>query len=161
MSIIRYTLASVLLLAISLVGPTRADSDIPNYSWLEGSWEGDGFGGRSEEVWSAPSPDGKMMGVYRHHKGDGSLNFYEFLVLDEQGMHLKHFSPQLHAWEEKEEYLTFEKIRYAEDSLIFKGLEFHYLPPDSMRIHLKMRNAEGQVRTEVFNMKRKKGTSSR
>lgn len=161
MSIIRYAVAGILLLAAGLAGTTRPQNDVPIHAWLEGSWEGDGFGGRSEEIWSAPSPEGKMMGVYRHHKGDGSLNFYEFLVLDERGMHLKHFTPELHAWEEKEEYLTFEKIRYVRDSLIFKGLEFHYLPPDSMRIYLKMRNAEGQVRTEVFNMKRKQGGISR
>ena len=155
MTMIRTAVAGLLLMAASMAGTNGVQTDKPDYAWLEGSWEGDGFGGRSEEIWSAPSPEGKMMGVYRHHKGDGSLNFYEFLVLDEQGMHLKHFTSELHAWEEKEEYLTFEKVRYGRDSLVFKGLEFHYLPPDSMRIFLKMRNAEGQVRTEIFNMKRK------
>ncbi len=41
--------------------------DINDYSWLVGSWKGDGFGGISEEIWSKPEK-GVMMGMYRQIK---------------------------------------------------------------------------------------------
>ncbi len=129
-------------------------TEAPAYAWLEGSWVGDGFGGTSEEVWSAPSADGTMMGVYRHHKGDGSLHFYEFLTLDSRGMHVKHFTPELTAWEEKEDYHTFEMISADDNTIEMKGLIFELINPDEMRIELKMQDSEGNISTEIFNMRR-------
>jgi len=49
---------------------SNAQDEVP-YAWIEGSWIGDGFGGTSEEVWSAPSEDGTIMGSYRHFTADG------------------------------------------------------------------------------------------
>lgn len=149
---------AVLLMAFlpaSLESPAFPQPSPPAYSWLEGAWEGDGFGGRSEEVWSAPSPHGTMMGTYRHHDADGNLTFYEFLVLDSLGMHVKHFQPDLTAWEEKTEYHTFEMVRASARELELKGLRIEYLPPDSMRLYLNMRQDDGTLHTEIFRMKRK------
>lgn len=137
---------------ISLINVAQVN---PAYSWLEGSWKGDGFDGSSEEVWSSPSADGKMMGVYRHHKADGSLNFYEFLILDEEGIRLKHFTPQLIGWEEKSDYVTFEMIRYDENTIEMKGLTFKRISPDKMEIYLKLMDDNGEIRTETFHMVRK------
>ncbi|CAE7292101.1 unnamed protein product [Symbiodinium microadriaticum] len=128
----------------------------PAYVWLAGAWEGDGFGGQSEEIWSVPSADGKMMGAYRHHTGDGELNFYEFLVLDETGIQLKHFTPELISWEEKEDFVTFEMISYDEKTIEMKGLTFKLITPDQMEIYLKLKGNDGVVRTEVFHMTRRK-----
>ena len=144
-------LAGVFLLLTSALAAQT--SEYP-YSWLQGRWTGDGFGGTSEEVWSSPGPDGKMMGVYRHYKGDGSLNFYEFLILDSAGVHLKHFTPALIGWEEKEDFLTFSKVQYTDKLIELKGLIFEYFPPDKMKIHLKMTTSDGNPRTEVFLMRR-------
>lgn len=96
-----------------------------------------------------------MMGTYRHHDADGNLTFYEFLVLDSLGMHVKHFQPDLTAWEEKGEYHTFEMVRATENSLELQGLRIDYLAPDSMRLYLNMRQDDGTLHTEVFRMKRK------
>ncbi len=142
------------MVAIGLTISTVSLSQTPAYAWLAGSWVGDGFGGTSEEVWSAPSADGTMMGTYRHHNGDGSLNFYEFLVLDETGMRLKHFKPDLEGWEEKKDYVTFEMVSYDETSINMKGLTFKYFAPDKMEIYLKLKS-NGEVRTEVFHMRRR------
>ena len=68
---------TTLFTALLISGFLHAQNDVP-YRWIEGTWVGDGFGGTSEEVWSAPSADGTIMGSFRHFKGDGSLNFYEF-----------------------------------------------------------------------------------
>lgn len=149
------SLATIAFCSLPLVSISQT-VEKPAYAWLAGSWEGDGFGGRSEEVWSAPSEDGKMMGTYRHHKGDGKLNFYEFLILDEAGIRLKHFTPELVSWEEKEDFISFEMISYDEKTIEMKGLTFQLITPDQMEIYLKLKGNDGVVRTEVFHMTRRK-----
>lgn len=124
------------------------------YSWLAGNWEGDGFGGTSEEIWSTPSADGTMMGVYRHHNADGSLNFYEFMLLDRSGLRLKHFTPEMKGWESKEDFLTFEAIELSDTQIQLKGLVFEKKSATEMEIRLKMNSNDG-VKTEVFKMRRK------
>jgi len=146
-------LAVLAMLTISLGFVNRGESEIA-YSWLQGTWTGNGFGGTSEEIWSAPDENGTVMGMYRNYKADGSLNFYEFLLLNEEGLHLKHFTSDLNGWEEKDDHYTFEKIKYSKNILEFKGLKFEYLPPDKLEIHLDMKTKEGQMKTEVFMMTR-------
>ncbi|MAL17210.1 MAG: hypothetical protein CL670_16815 [Balneola sp.] len=125
--------------------------NIEDYSWLVGSWTGDGFGGISQETWSEPV-NGTMMGMYRHIK-DGELVFYEFLLLDETGIRLKHFNPDLTGWEEKDDMTSFEMISFSKDRIEMKGLTFEKKSDTEMTISLKMRRA-GEITTEVFNMKR-------
>ncbi len=148
----------VCALLISTLGlssdPEKKKFDINDYSWLVGSWVGDGFGGVSEEMWSPPSEDGTMMGVYRHHKGDGSLNFYEFLVLDESGLKLKHFTPDLVGWETKEDFVTFEMVDYTKDKIELKGLVFERKSDSEMEIRLRLKYQD-RIETEVFKMKRR------
>lgn len=145
------------LLGISLALLTMASISITketppaDYSWLEGRWTGDGFGGTSEEVWSAPSEDGTMLGTYRHFKADGSANFYEFLVLDKTGLRLKHFNPDMSGWETKEDYVTFEMIKTSEGLVELKGLIYEKVDENTMKIRLKMKYGE-EVKTEVFTM---------
>ncbi|XWN37792.1 MAG: DUF6265 family protein [Balneola sp.] len=125
--------------------------DINDYSWLVGSWKGDGFGGISEEIWSKPE-NGVMMGMYRHLK-EGKLIFYEFLILDETGLRLKHFHPDLKGWEEKDETTFFEMIEYSPTKIEMKGLIFEKKSEDLMEIRLKLKR-NGKVETEVFTMLR-------
>ncbi|MEX0288905.1 MAG: DUF6265 family protein [Flavobacteriaceae bacterium] len=126
--------------------------NIDDYSWLAGHWVGDGFGGISEEVWTLPA-DGTMMGMYRHIK-DGKLVFYEFLLLDEQGLRLKHFNPDLKGWETKDEFVSFPMVSYTADKLVLKGLSFERKSDTEMEIRLRLRKGE-ELTTEVFQMKRK------
>ncbi len=125
--------------------------DINQYSWLVGHWTGDGFGGVSDEVWSTPS-DGVMMGMYRNIQ-DGKVAFYEFITLDETGMKLKHFQPDMEAWEEKADFVHFELIEATANKLSFKGLSFELKSENEMEIALKMKN-NGKIETEYFHMKR-------
>jgi hypothetical protein len=148
------TLSAIAAIGIAAVSTNSNINRQYAYSWLEGSWTGDGFGGFSEEVWSAPSADGKMMGVYRHHKGDGSLNFYEFIILDESGIKLKHFTPGFKSWEEKEDFVHFEMIEYDENMIKMKGLVFKKIDDEHMEIHLSLKEND-EYFTEIFHMKRK------
>ena len=146
------TRIQMILLLLCLSGYGLAQESYP-YAWLAGSWTGDGFGGVSEEMWSPPSADGTMMGVYRHHKGDGSLNFYEFLTLDSSGMKLKHFHPDLTGWETKEDFLHFELVEFTENKIVLKGLVFERLSDTEMEIRLDLKNGDKKW-TEVFKMTR-------
>lgn len=133
--------------------PTTANEfDINDYTWLVGSWAGDGFGGTSHEIWEKPV-NGTMMGMYRHIDAEGELVFYEFMLLDETGLRLKHFNPNLTGWEEKDDMTTFEMIRFSEDKIELKGLTFERTSDNEMVISLRMTQG-GESRTEVFNMKR-------
>lgn len=138
---------------ILIVSSTLCHSQDSPFDWLEGRWVGDGFGGSSEEVWSAPSDDGIVMGMYRHLKADGSLNFYEMFLLDSTGLRLKHFTPDFVGWEEKSDYLTFEMVEISEKKISLKGLTYELVGEDEMKISLKM-NYNGKIETEVFNMKK-------
>ena len=143
-----------LLLAFTLSFSFAFSQESVPYAWLAGTWTGDGFGGTSEEMWSAPSADGTMMGAYRHHKGDGSLNFYEFLVLDSTGLKLKHFNPDMVSWETKEDFVHFELIEFTENKIVLKGLVFERKSDTEMEIRLSMKSGEKKW-TEVFSMTRK------
>ncbi|WP_421773667.1 DUF6265 family protein [Gracilimonas sp.] len=132
--------------------PSENKFDMEDFRWLVGSWTGDGFGGISHETWAEPV-NGVMMGMYRHINAEGELNFYEFLLLDENGLRLKHFNPDLTGWEEKDDMLTFEMISYSKDKIELKGLTFEKKSDTEMTISLKMRRSDG-FHTEVFNMKR-------
>jgi hypothetical protein len=139
------------VIGILCFGQTK---DTPSYSWLAGSWTGNGFGGTSEEMWSQPSEDGTMMGTYRHHKGDGSLNFYEFMVMDSTGLRLKHFDPDMKAWETKEEFVHFNAVKFTEDKIVLKGLTFERKSDTEMEIKLDLKDGDKKW-TEVFKMTRK------
>lgn len=132
--------------------PTHVPFNIEDYSWLAGSWTGDGFGGISHETWAEPV-NGTMMGMYRHINAEGELVFYEFLLLDETGMRLKHFNPDLTGWEEKDDMTTFEMVSYSKDKIEMKGLTLEKRSDTEMVISLKMKR-NGESHTEVFNMKR-------
>lgn len=135
--------------------PLKNSNDLTQqYAWLSGRWTGDGFGGTSEEIWSPPSKDGTMFGVYRHHRGDGSLNFYEFLVLDDTGLRLKHFTPELVGWETKEKFVTFPMVEYDLEKIELKGLVFERKSDKDLEIRLRLRYQD-RVETEVFTMERK------
>lgn len=142
------------VIAVASTYPHEKSSDLYDYGWLAGSWVGDGFGGTSEEVWSPPSADGTMMGVYRHHGADGKLVFYEFLVLDQSGLKLKHFKPDLVGWETKEDFVSFEMIDFSKDMIKLKGLVFKRKSDTELEIQLKMKYGE-EVKTEVFKMTRR------
>lgn len=131
----------------------KHEFDPNDYSWLVGSWKGDGFGGTSEEIWSKPE-NGVMMGMYRHLKDD-KLVFYEFLILDKTGLRLKHFHPDLKGWEEKDETTFFEMIDYSPTKIEMKGLIFEKKTDNLMEIRLKL-NRNGKVETEIFTMSRQK-----
>ncbi len=122
--------------------PHPAPFNIEDYSWLVGSWTGDGFGGVSHETWAEPV-NGTMMGMYRH------INAGCFMPKPGCSLNI----PDLTGWEEKDDMTTFEMISYSKDKIEMKGLVLEKKSDTEMVISLKM-TRNGESHTEVFNMKR-------
>jgi len=122
--------------------PTATIEDI---AWLAGRWVGEGLGGTAEDV-IAPASGGQMMGMFRHSKADGSVNFYEFYLFAEKDgsltVRLKHFSPVLAGWEEKAEFVEFPLVAIEERAAYFDGLT--YVRDNADRLTVGVRLDESQ-----------------
>lgn len=139
-------------------GQAGAKAGINDISWLSGSWSGTGLGGVSEEVWSKPN-GGIMVGTYRLII-DGKPIFYEMMwMLEREGsliLRLKHFSPELVAWEEKDKTVDFKFVDRVGDRMRFSGLTFEKVGDRKLNIYLALRQKDGSVKEEVFRMERAK-----
>ncbi|MGE0596905.1 MAG: DUF6265 family protein [Hyphomonadaceae bacterium] len=148
-------IAAALLALMLLAAPARAQS-IDDAAWLAGRWVGEGFGGQMEESW-APPIGGQMVGHFRYWR-DGQPQFYEFMVMDvvEGGvrMRLKHFNPDYSAWEERDEWTTFEPISAGPDAMIFNGLEIRRDGADGVVMNIRIHGGDGVVRDEILRFRR-------
>jgi hypothetical protein len=147
------------LLLIGVTTPLYAADravSIEDFAFLTGYWKGTGFGGVSEEVWMPPS-DGRMFGIFKQ-SSNGELAFTELLEITELDgefvLRLKHFNPDFSAWEEKNDYLTFKLQATAPNKAVFAGLSYELTDANSLRIELKLRQASGEMTTEVFSLTR-------
>ena len=125
-------------------------------SWIAGNWIGDGFGGVSYESWSEPIA-GTILGTYRH-VSDGKNNFFELFTITENEdgtfiMKLRHFNPDMNAWEDKEGQLVWEFKSVNENAFTFGPCTYKRIGDDKMEISLVMNN-DGKIETEIFNFKR-------
>lgn len=125
-------------------GEPRPTASLMDASWLVGSWEGTAFGKQFEEVWS-PASAGTMVGTFKLFDENG-IEFYEIMVLEVQegslSLKVKHFSPQFHAWEEKEDFVNFRFVAKAENALHFSGISFYRRGPDRIDGYIVMRNGD-------------------
>ena len=146
---------NTLKLAEGQAGEKASAADM---AWLAGSWIGTGLGGVSEEIWSKPN-GGIMMGTYRLLK-DGKPVFYEMLwLMEAEGtliLRLKHFSPDLVGWEDKDKSVDFKFVKRDAKRMYFSGLTFERVSNDDLNIYLALRQRDGTLKEEVFRMKRSK-----
>lgn len=124
-------------------------ASLADVSWLVGNWAGEAFGGSVEEVWNPPSA-GSMVGMFKAMK-DGAVSLYELeLIVEERGslnFKVKHFGPDFHAWEEKDEFVAFPLVKVEESAIHFSGISFYRLGPDRIDVYLVYRTKDG-VREE-------------
>jgi len=125
-------------------GASSPAASIEDIAWLTGRWEGSGLGGLAEEV-IAPAVDGQMMGMFRHAGSDGELVFYEFYLFaevdDSLVLRIKHFSPELKGWEEKNDYEEFPLVSVTENAVYFDGLTYKLTSENELRAAVSV---EGQ-----------------
>ncbi|XBQ14791.1 MAG: DUF6265 family protein [Oceanicaulis sp.] len=151
------TVFAALLGAAALqAAPVEAQPDRIEAGWLEGCWEGRGFGLPATECWMS-APSGRMTGMFQLLEEDGGQRFSEILIIDtfEDGpaLRLKHFDAELKGWEEKDEFLSFPFVEQSENRLVFRGLEFRLEAEDRLVIDLSMRRG-GEPHVERFEFVR-------
>ena len=99
------------------------------------------------------------MGVFRLVREDKPV-FYEFMTLRETdrglAMQLKHFSPEMSAWEEKETFVEFLYAGADGKRVYFQGLTFDRVADDRLMIYLAMRKKDGSTAEERFEMTRQR-----
>ena len=103
--------------------PEPIEATVADLDWMVGSWAGDGFGGRIEEVVLPPS-NGAMPMTFRAARG-GVVGFYEFILCEQEGdgvvMRIHHFSPGMKRWED--EPVTYDLVELGETSALFTERE--------------------------------------
>ena len=128
-----------------------AAAKITDAAWLTGHWEGEGLGGVVEEIWNEPR-GGAMLGSFRLIRDDQPV-FYELcLLIEEQGTliyKVKHFHPDLTAWENKDELTAFDLVRVEPGALYFHGLTVRKTD-DGCRLFLAVRQADGNHEEAEF-----------
>lgn len=142
-----------LAFALTLFGLAVQAQEKPDFSWISGTWRGPGFGGTFEEIWSQPDAMGTVMGMFRFHDDQDSIQFYEFWKLDGSGLLLKHFTPEFIGWEEKDGFVNFPMVSAETGKITLKGLVYELIDEKTLRISLDMKN-KGEVKTHVFTLTR-------
>ena len=121
---------------VSLVG--AAVGNISDLSWIAGTWSGEAFDGKIEEIWSAPE-GGAMMGMFRLVNEDG-ISFYELMIIREtEGsliLQLKHFTNTLKGWEDKNHSIDFPLVKISANKVEFDSYIFERKGEDVMKINV-------------------------
>ena len=153
------TLSAISIALISLfVASSYADDKvtIDDFAFLAGYWQGEGFGGQSEEMWMPPS-NGRMFGIFKQIN-DGELVFTEYLEISKQedgwALRLKHFNPDFSGWEEKTDYVNFRFDSVSDNKAVFGGLSYEVTDGNKLVVSLRMRQDDGSTTTEYFHFTR-------
>ncbi len=134
------------------------NATLEDVRWITGQWQGEAMGGTFEETWTAPNGD-SMMGMFRHVVDD-KANFYELLTIVPDGeslvLRLKHFSAELHGWEDKDQTVDFPLVKLAENEAYFDGLTFRRVGPDQLHIFVVIESEDGKKTEMKFAAQRAK-----
>jgi hypothetical protein len=132
-------------------GASSPPATLADFAWMAGRWTGDGLGGQLEEVYSPPAA-GVMLGHFMARDQDGA-GFYELITLrEEKGsvmLRLRHFDPDLKAWEDKGVTVEFPLVEIAGNRFYFNGLTIEKVGPDETRHHILLRAADGSLREQT------------
>lgn len=134
----------------------RPPATLAAVSWLVGSWTGEAFGDRFEEVWNPPSA-GSMVGMFKMRKGS-EVSFYEMMLLVEEkgslSFKVKHFNADFSAWEDRKDYVDFRFINAEEDAVHFSGISFYRISDVELHAYLVLHDKAGKIREEKLVYRR-------
>lgn len=137
-------------------GQNSPNANLNDISWLAGYWQGEAFGGTTEEIWSVPSA-GSMMGSFKLIV-DHQVSFYEFMTITEEKnsllMKIKHFDWELLGWEEKDESVEFKLVEVLPNQVFFEGLSIQRVNENEIIIYVVIEN-EGKKSEVAFPYQRK------
>ncbi|MFD1064202.1 DUF6265 family protein [Winogradskyella litorisediminis] len=146
----------LLFMSCSLIAQEqKLEPKLENISWISGTWHGEAFGGKTEEIWSEPS-DGSMIATFKLTV-DGKVQFYEIEIIREIEnsliLQLKHFNNDLKGWETKDETVDFPLKYITKNKVVFEGMSFEKVTDTEMNIYVDIK-AENKVETVKFNYKK-------
>ena len=131
------------------------EADLDAVAWIAGHWRGEALGGVTEEIWSPPL-GGSMMASFKLVVDD-QVKFYELITILEEGdtliLKLKHFSSELHGWEEKDETVDFKLVNVTDDKVYFDGMTFENVSNEEMNVYVLIGN-EGAEQETKFNYRK-------
>ena len=140
-------------------GAPRPAATIADIAWLAGAWTGEGFGGRIDEVWSAPA-GGSMVGHFRLVGKDGKPSLYELMtVLEVEGsleIRLKHANPDMTGWEEKDKFVTFKLVKLDATGAYFSGMTLKRSGDDTVEVYLAVRRGSAPATEQKLVYRRAK-----
>ncbi|MEO1086243.1 MAG: DUF6265 family protein [Acidobacteriota bacterium] len=112
------------VLALASLASTPALAQGPStddFAWIVGSWGGDMGDGSIEETWMPPL-NGTLIGMFRWSAAD-EIRLYEFMSIEDTDkgpvLFLRHFSPGLKAWEEKDSPMRYDLDAFDPDRFSF------------------------------------------
>ena len=150
---------SLLLLCSLLNGfgqKNTLEPKLENIAWISGTWHGEAFGGKTEEIWSEPS-GGSMMATFKLIN-EGKVTFYEIEIIREIEnslvLQLKHFNNDLKGWETKDETVDFPLKYITETKVVFEGMTFEKISDNAMDIYVDIKNEDGSIDNMKFNYKK-------
>ena len=130
-------------------------------AWQVGEWSGEGFGAKLHESYSAPI-GGQMPGHFTVAR-DGKPEMYEFVMIAEVGdsieYRVRHFNPDMTAWEDKGKFIKFPLVAADRDVWYFDGLTIRRTGPDTADHIVRVKGKDGKVAEAVLSYRRAKSAA--
>ena len=138
-------------------GQESPKATLADIAWLAGHWQGEAFGGITEEIW-APPLGGSMMGVFKLVSND-EVNFYEIMTIRETGgtilLQLKHFHSDLKGWETQDETVDFPLVKVSKNKVYFDDFTIENVDKNTLHIYVVIEEKAGEQSETLFSYKRK------
>ena len=149
------TLTLALFACCVMAQDKHLEPKLENIAWISGTWHGEAFGGKTEEIWSQPS-GGSMMATFKLTVND-QVQFYEIEIIREIEndlvLQLKHFNKDLKGWETKDETEDFPLKYITKNKVVFEGMTFEKVSETEMNIYVDIKDKDN-VETVKFNYKK-------
>lgn len=136
-------------------GSTSPKATLEDVAWIQGHWQGEAFGGITEEIWSPPLGDSMMFSFKL--VADGKVQFYELghiQQIDETLLlQLKHFHGNLKGWEEKDETVDFKLVQIEGNRIYFDDFTFEKINENEINLYVVVGHDDGTGEEVKFNYK--------
>ena len=137
-------------------GAQSPPAKVSDLGWMVGQWAGEGFGAKLFESYSAPI-GGQMPGHF-YVARDGKPEMYEFVMIAEVGnsieYRVRHFNPDMTAWEDKDQFVKFPLVAVEGDSWYFDGLTIRRTGPDTTDHVVRIKGKDGKTSEAVLKYRR-------
>ena len=137
-----------------VAGSPSPSATLDAVRWLEGAWEGELEGMKQQHIVFPPTP-GHMPAFVRAWDANGKVFFYEIGVIAEVAgsleIRVKHFTPELAGWEDRDAYVRRPLVALTGEALYFDGITYVKDGPDRHSVYFRI--PDGDRRGEIIVVK--------